>query len=136
MSVVIKMELILKFDFVSSHSLKGHETPHPHLWWLEFSLAGEPIEGKIIDIVELRERVFEMIAPMRGVYLNEFSGVTQSVREFPTCETLSVFFYERLHSLIARQFLSQNASLRISSLSVALCEMDGKEMGAVRLICK
>jgi len=130
----MKMELVLKFDFIASHSLQGHETPHPHIWWLEFSLAGDPIQGKIIDIVELREEVGEMITPLRNTYLNDFSGVTPAVREFPTCETLSVFFYHRLQAVIAKRFLSQNPSLKISSLSVALCEMDGREMGAVRIL--
>ena len=128
------MELVLKFDFISSHSLRGHETPHPHRWWLEFALSGAPLEGKIIDIVDLRERVMEMIKPLDHVYLNDFSGVPQAVRDFPTCETLSVFFSERLQLLISQYFIDQNPTLKLSSLSVSLCEMDGREMGAVRLL--
>ena len=129
----MKMELVLKFDFISSHSLKGHETPHPHLWWLEFALSGAPIDGKIIDIVELRERVLELVRPLNHVYLNDFSGVSPEVREFPTCETLSVFFHDRLQFMISEHFIDKNPSVKISSLSVSLCEMDGREMGAIRL---
>jgi hypothetical protein len=129
----MKIELIVKFQFVASHSLQGYEPPHPHRWNLEIALTGTPENGKIIDLIEFRERVKEMISPLESQYLNDCKSVTPEVREFPTCETLCSFFQDQIHQQILNHWAKINPSLRLSSILVAICEVDGTETGAVRL---
>lgn len=126
-------ELILKFEFVASHSLENNETPHPHRWKLELAVTGSPIRGKIIDLVLLRDRVQALINPLRSVYLNDFVGVSPAVQAFPTCETLGQFFWDQLHMLLSGEFYEQNPTLKLASVMVGICEMSGEEMGAARI---
>jgi 6-pyruvoyl-tetrahydropterin synthase len=128
----MKTELLLKFNFEASHSLEGFETPHPHLWRLEFAVEGESIQGRIIDLVHLRERVDQLIMPLKLTYLNENLFVTSEVRKYPTCETLSEYFSHHLQVILQHEYYPHNASIRLTSVLVAICEMDGTEMGAVR----
>jgi 6-pyruvoyl-tetrahydropterin synthase len=129
----MKTELIVKFQMAASHSLEGYETPHSHLWNLEIILSGSPKNGKIIDLIEFREKVNSVISPLESQYLNDCPSVTLEVRKFPTCETLCSFFHERVSDLIQKQWAQENPSLRLSSIEVAICEMDGTETGAVKL---
>lgn len=129
----MKTELIVKFKWIASHSLAGFENPHPHIWHLEAVLSGTPKNGKIVDIVELREKIKALIAPLENQYLNDCLEVSPEVREFPTCETLCAFFESKLSELILKIRSQHNSSLRLVSILVDLCEMDGTEMGAVRL---
>jgi 6-pyruvoyl-tetrahydropterin synthase len=127
-------ELVLKFSFEASHSLSGYETPHPHIWKIEIAVKGEPIQGKILDIVQLRSGIQKIIEPLASTYLNSNLFVSPEVREFPTCETLSNYFAYQMRSLIDKpEYISQNSSVRLSCVQVAICEMDMTEMGATRL---
>ncbi len=129
----MKSELILKFEFEASHSLSDYEVPHPHIWRLEISVSGVPIEGRIIDIVALRGRVEKTLKGLTLTYLNENSWVDSQVRASPTCETLSQYFYNELSQLISIEFLPMNSSLCLESIEVAICDMDRNELGSVRL---
>ncbi len=131
----MKTDLIAKFQFLASHSLAGYEIPHAHLWRLEITLSGEPKNGKIIDLIAFRENVQELIAPLESQYLNNCSAVTTQVREFPTCETLSVFFHEKIRHLTVHSFSLENPSIYLQSTLIAICAIDGTETGAVRISC-
>src|SRR5690348_8168104 len=121
----MKMELLLKFTFEASHSLAGFETPHPHLWILDLSVAGKPIEGRILDIVTFRARIQKMVDSLTGVYLNDSLKVDAAVREFPTCETLSYFFASQLNKILSEEYLPHNPSVLLTSVTVRICNMDG-----------
>ncbi len=129
----MKSELIVKFQFIASHSLEGYETPHPHRWQLEVVVSGVPKNGKIIDMFKFRDQIQELIQPLESQYLNDCPLVSPEIREFPTCETLCNFFQHEMSQRILMSYTKENPSLRLSSITVALCEMDGTETGAVRL---
>ena len=129
----MKAELIFKFRFSASHSLSGYEVQHPHLWNLELSLAGNPKDGKIVDMIEFRERITQLVAPLESQYLNELQAVSAEVRRVPTCETLCLYFAEEINKLIRLDFLTQNPSLVLSSVAVEICDMNGVAVGAVKL---
>src|SRR5437763_646129 len=120
----MKLELILKFEFEASHSLGGYETPHPHIFKLETSISGKPINGWLIDLVILNRRIGLLTRDLHKTFLNENEKANQMVRDFPTCESLAPFFYERLSGIIKHEFLSQNPSLGLSYVQVSICEMD------------
>lgn len=129
----MNLELLLKFEFEASHSLDGYEAPHPHLWRLEFGVAGEPKGGRIIDLVILRSKVLNLIDQVSKTYLNDNTFVNSEVRKFPTCETLCVFFRDELRNLIEVEFMGANPSVRLSFALVAILSMDGNELGAARI---
>jgi 6-pyruvoyl-tetrahydropterin synthase len=131
--IKVKTELLLKFIFEASHSLADYEVPHPHLWILKLAVGGRPIQGRIIDIVRLRARIDQLIQGLKLTYLNDNPTVSDEVREFPTCETLSQYFYGQIQALLAHDFAPANPSVALTSVTIAICEMDGTEMGAARL---
>ena len=127
----MKFQLSLKFLFEASHSLSGYEKPHAHLWRLEFSLAGDPVNQMIVDLVKVREQVEELLRPLKGRYLNDNPHVNDAVRSSPTCETLSPYFYQRIQTEIIPNFLTKHPTLNLSSLTIGIGELDGTEAGAV-----
>lgn len=133
----MKAELILKFEFEASHSLSGYEVPHPHFWRLEVVVGGIPqqnwMEGRIIDIVELRTQIEKRVNPLRLSYLNDNPHVSAEVRKFPTCETLSQFFCDELQQVLTTDFIETHPSVCLNSVMIAICDMDRVEMGAVRV---
>ncbi len=129
----MKTELILKFGFEASHSLTDYEIPHPHLWRLEVSLTGQPIEGRIADIPILRNQIQLLVDELSTTYLNDNSKVSANVREFPTCETLSEFFYQKLNALLQKQFCQKNPTIQLVSVMIAILNMENEEQGAVKL---
>ncbi len=126
-------ELLLKFVFEASHSLADYEEIHPHIWKLELGIKGKPIDGRIVDMVELRAKVQKIVDQLQNTLLNENSYVSDAVREFPTCETLSQFLYDELQVLLGREILIHHPSVYLSGVMVALCSMNGAEIGAARL---
>jgi 6-pyruvoyl-tetrahydropterin synthase len=130
----MKTELILKFAFEASHSLSDYEIPHPHLWKLEVVVGGKPLQGMIIDLVKLRTEMEDLLSRVKMTYLNENSIVGDDVRKFPTCETLSQFFFKELNQILAEKFIAKNPSIQVMSVMVAICGMDNDELGAARLI--
>lgn len=129
----MKSELVLKFVFEASHSLAGYETPHPHLWRLEVSFTGQPLEGKVIDIVRAREVILSQVGLIQKTYLNTNPLLDPATQKAPTCETLSLFFWNRITHLVDTQFRSENPTTQLHSVSIAICNMDGEETGLVRL---
>jgi 6-pyruvoyl-tetrahydropterin synthase len=129
----MKTQLILKFEFTASHSLSGYEVPHPHVWTLETIIAGEPISGKIADIMVLRQLFQGILDPLESTYLNENLATNWAVREFPTCETLSGYFFDQFKHILSNRFLVENPTVQLSSVRVGICGMDRVETGAVKL---
>ena len=130
----MKIELLLKFPFEASHSLAGYEEPHPHLWRLEAGITGKMIEGKIVDMISLRSSIQKVLEPLILTYLNENIFVSPDVRKFPTCESLCEFFSTEINRVLLHEFQFQNPSIQLSSILVAICEMDGTETGAVKTV--
>jgi 6-pyruvoyl-tetrahydropterin synthase len=133
-SAALRAELLLKFEFTASHSLASYEKPHPHRWKLECAVTGDPgIGGMIVDLVKLRTRLEQELRSLRDTFLNENPVLDAPARQAPTCETLSSFFYRSLERILHDEFTQENTTIRAASVMVAICEMDGTEMGAVRV---
>ncbi|MFZ9594726.1 MAG: 6-pyruvoyl trahydropterin synthase family protein [Bdellovibrionia bacterium] len=128
----MKAELITEFQFEASHSLSGYEEPHSHLWRLQLVLAGEVVQGKIVDLVDLRAQVEAILLDLRGTYLNENPKVLESVRQAPTCETLCEYFGQKMDQLIQAHWSLVNPSVGLGSVCVTLCDLEGNELGGVR----
>jgi 6-pyruvoyl-tetrahydropterin synthase len=131
----MRIELIQKFELEASHALGGYETPHPHLWGLTVAITGTPIEGKLVDMVVFRESIQMILSSLNKTYLNENQTVTEAVRTFPTCETLSQYFLTEIENLLYRQFTQWNPTLKVASVSVSIHSMEREELGRVRLVC-
>ena len=128
----MKSELVLKFEFKASHSLAGYEAPHSHLWKLETAIGGEVIDGKIADMMEVRAQIDCILGHLTATFLNENPYVGQAVRKAPTCETLGVFFKDKLEEVLS-VFRKGNSSIYLGSVMVTICSDEGLEIGGVRL---
>ncbi len=127
-------ELLLKFEFLASHSLSVREEPHPHLWRMEVVLSGEPRDGMIVNLPEVRTAFETVVASLSHTFLNENPLLDASAKAAPTCETLSAYFFRRFENVLNRQFLLRNPTLNLKSVQVAICESDGFEWGAARVV--
>jgi len=127
-------ELLLKFEFLASHSLSVREEPHPHLWRMEVVLSGEPREGMIVNLPEVRTAFETVVASLSNTFLNENPLLDASAKATPTCETLCAYFFRRFEDVLHRQFLLKNPTLKLKSVQVAICEPDGFEWGAAKLV--
>ncbi len=126
-------ELLLKFEFLASHSLSVREEPHLHLWRLEVVLLGEPREGMIANLPEVRTAFETVIASLSNTFLNENPLLDATAKASPTCETLCAYFFRSIEGILNRQFLLQNPTLKLKSVQVAICEPNGFEWGAARV---
>lgn len=126
-------ELLLKFEFHASHSLSVREVPHLHLWRMEVALMGEPRDGMIINLPEVRTAFETVIASLSQTYLNENPLLDASAKATPTCETLGAYFFRNFESILKRQFLPRNPTIKLKSVQVAICEPNGFEWGAAKL---
>jgi 6-pyruvoyl-tetrahydropterin synthase len=127
-------ELLLKFEFLASHSLSVREEPHPHLWRMEVVLSGEPREGMIVNLPEVRTAFETVVASLSQTFLNENPLLDASAKATPTCETLCAYFFRRFEDVLHRQFLLKNPTIKLKSVQVAICEPDGFEWGAAKLV--
>jgi len=127
-------ELLLKFEFLASHSLSVREEPHPHLWRMEVVLSGEPQEGMIVNLPEVRTAFETVVASLSQTFLNENPLLDASAKATPTCETLCAYFFRRFEDVLHRQFLLKNPTIKLKSVQVAICEPDGFEWGAAKLV--
>ncbi len=127
-------QLIVKLQWTSSHTLPpGELLLHPHLWGLEVCLGGVPVAGKLLDLVDFRSQIEQQVlTPLTGQDLNHSPWVNDSVRQAPTCESLSEFFYQRLSHLLVDVYHPVNASVRIVSTTVQIFDFTGLEVGAAR----
>ncbi|MCS6988848.1 MAG: 6-carboxytetrahydropterin synthase [Chloroherpetonaceae bacterium] len=126
-------ELLLKFEFVASHSLPARPEPHPHLWRMEVVISGEPKNGMIINLLDARKAFEGVIAPLSQTFLNENPLLDAPARATPTCETLGGYFFRAFEQSIESRFAAQNPTLKLKSVQVAICEPDGYEWGAAKL---
>ncbi len=127
-------ELLLKFEFLASHSLSVREEPHPHLWRMEVVLSGEPRDGMIVNLPEVRTAFETVVASLSNTFLNENPLLDASAKATPTCETLCAYFFRRFEDVLHRQFLLKNPTIKLKSVQVAICEPDGFEWGAAKLV--
>jgi 6-pyruvoyl-tetrahydropterin synthase len=127
-------ELLLKFEFLASHSLSVREEPHPHLWRMEVVLSGEPRDGMIVNLPEVRTAFETVVASLSQTFLNENPLLDASAKATPTCETLCAYFFRRFEDVLHRQFLLKNPTIKLKSVQVAICEPDGFEWGAAKLV--
>jgi 6-pyruvoyl-tetrahydropterin synthase len=134
MSKSLHTELLLKFDFVASHSLSVREDPHPHIWKIEAAISGSPVSGMIINLPEARAAMESIIAPLTNTYLNDAPTLTADAKAAPTCESLGAFFFSEFERLITEKFHAANPTLALKSIQVTLCEMNGFEWGAAKLV--
>ncbi len=105
----------------ASHSLAGFETPHFHLFRVavEFRMPF-PLQGdRVIDLVLLQKVLDGALAPLQGTYLNETLGLS------PTSENLCVW--------ISDEFEQRLSGAPLDSVSVELCDLDGRAMGKATL---
>lgn len=130
----MKIELILRQNLVATHSLDTNETPHEHLFKLEFAFTGDPIRGRIIDLPTLERGLEEFLAPYQKRNLNQYAGLPAYAREFPTCETLGQAFYEKMSEAFLPKFHAMNPTFRVVSILLTLCDPDGKEYGSARIV--
>ena len=126
----MNITLVIRHELIASHSLNGREAPHPHRWVLEYRVAGDPVEGRIIDLPALAAAIRADLVGIEGSYLNECEVVDQATRDFPTCETLGAYLARRFDFKVLAGFIAGNPSLRLRSLQVTLLEMNGMEFGA------
>lgn len=127
-------ELLLKFEFFASHSLSVREEPHLHLWRLEVVLLGEPRAGMIVNLPEVRAAFDDVILPLSQTFLNDNPLLDAAAKASPTCETLCAHFFHSFTGVLNRRFVLQNPTLKLKSVQVAICEPDGFEWGAARLL--
>ncbi len=130
---LVKTELSLRFEFLASHSLSAREEPHLHLWRVVVALGGEPQNGMIISLPDLRAALEQLIAPLEHTFLNDNRLLDDDARRTPTCETLGAFFLRTFSDVVQRQFAAQNPTVALRSVEVALCEPTGFEWGSAKL---
>ncbi len=130
---MVRSEMVLKFQFEASHSLAGYEMPHPHLWSLQVVIGGEIHEGKILDLVQVRDLIQSKITPLQFTYLNDHRALSAEARKAPTCETLSVYFLKVLDLELKKKAFVHNPTAVLKSVQVGLSSMEEVELGAVRV---
>jgi len=112
--------LAVRRDFMARHALIGGDwgaenLPHEHHYVLELQTAGETLNqhGYLVDIVEVEQRLDELVGRYRGAMLNdltEFSGLNPSIEHFAR--------------ILCNSFSSQIKASNISSLKIILWEND------------
>jgi len=128
----VKPELLFKISFQASHSLENYEVEHAHLWKLEVGFRGDFIRDKILDIPFARGEIQKLVDALAGSFLNQNEALPKTAQSFPTCETLGQHFLNALDKLNREKFIPLNPSVTLSQVSVAICDLDGTETGAVR----
>jgi 6-pyruvoyl-tetrahydropterin synthase len=129
----MKTELFLRFEFPASHSLSVREEPHPHLWRVAVCLGGEPQNGMIISLPDLRAVFEQIMSPLKNSFLNDNQTLDRVAQESPTCETLAAFFFAAFERVLQNQFTVKNPTVALHSVEVALCEPDGFEWGSAKI---
>jgi 6-pyruvoyl-tetrahydropterin synthase len=119
----LSFELFLRFDLNAAHSLHVREEAHFHLWRIEATLSGKPLEdGMIVNLPSVREEFEKKISPLEGVLLNSHGSLPESVRLFPTCETLSAHLASEFSATIDSIFRPLNPTLALDSVAITIFE--------------
>jgi 6-pyruvoyl-tetrahydropterin synthase len=129
----MRSQLILHFEFIASHSLSVRETPHDHRWRLKTVIQGEPQNGMILNMVEVRSAFQTCIAPLAQTYLNDNDRLSPAAQQTPTCESLAAHFFDQFTAVLTDRFCPGNPTVRLQAIEVELYEPDGQEWGSVRL---
>lgn len=129
-----KHQLEVSFDFIASHSLHVREEPHDHLWEIHLVLEGTPKGGFLFNLIDLRNLYEEDLKSFEGTFLNQQPLLDLSTRQTPTCETLSLFFFQRWEKLLQQEYGTTYPDVYIYSIGVTLFEKDGKKWGTSRVI--
>jgi 6-pyruvoyltetrahydropterin/6-carboxytetrahydropterin synthase len=114
--------LALQRRFEAQHHLIGGDwgaenNPHSHSYLLELRLEGEGLNkhGYLVDLLEVEERLNEVIERYRGSdlnSLNEFAGLNPSLEHFAQilCAAIHRYFKEtRLSAVIVRLWENESA---------------------------
>lgn len=114
--------LALQRRFDAQHHLIGGDwgaenTPHSHSYLMELRLEGEVLNkhGYLVDLVEVEQRVEELLERYRGADLNslsEFAGLNPSLEHFAQilCNAFHRYFKEmRLSAVIVRLWENESA---------------------------
>ncbi len=129
----MKTKLILNFEFIASHALTVRETPHNHLWRVKAIIAGQPQQGMILNMVDVRHHFKGVIDGLANSHLNDNRKLSATTQQTPTCETLAEYFYDAFSDILSREFVAQNPSVQLSAIEVELYEPNGHEWGSARL---
>jgi 6-pyruvoyl-tetrahydropterin synthase len=129
----MKTKLILNFEFIASHSLSIREQPHNHLWRVQAVMAGEPVNGMVLNMVTVREQFSQALQPLANSHLNDNSCLSLETRATPTCETLAAYFFQTFGEILQQSFLAQNPTVQLDAIEVELYEPNGQEWGSARL---
>lgn len=129
----LRTKLILNFEFIASHTLSVRETPHNHLWRVKAIIAGEPQQGMILNMVDVRQKFKDVIEQLANSHLNDNPKLSDSASSTPTCETLAAHFYGAFSGILKQDFLKKNPSVQLSAIEVELYEPNGHEWGSARL---
>jgi 6-pyruvoyl-tetrahydropterin synthase len=129
----MRSQLILHFEFIASHSLSVRETPHDHRWRLKTVIQGEPQNGMILNMVEVRSAFQTCIAPLANSYLNDNDRLSLAAQQTPTCESLAAHFFGQFTTVLTDRFCPGNPTIKLQAIEVELYEPDGHEWGSVRL---
>lgn len=127
------LELLIEHTLIASHSLEFNEAPHPHRWVVEFTVGGNPVRGKIVDLPGLSKAIEASLKRFEKVYLNEYKELDEAGQAFPTCETLCANFSRITNQEVFAPFRDTNPSLKLVKIKVTLCEMDGSRWGSAQL---
>ena len=127
-----KTEMILKFDFEASHTLTLYEKHHNHFWQLEIGLTGQVIHGMIIDLMLIRTEVEKLTQALHHIYLNDSPLLPEEAKKEPTCETMSLYFFNEIKTRLEPEFQKIAPSIQFIYAKVTLFSEDKVELGAVK----
>ena len=130
--MILKLELIVKLDFVATHVLEENETVHEHRWRVDTTLEGENKAGRIVSLPKAQGVFRTVLRKIEKTHLNSNRLLDNATREVPTCENLAYFLLEEF-SVALKTAFPENKSLKIVQMEVAVSENDAREMGAARL---
>jgi 6-pyruvoyl-tetrahydropterin synthase len=129
----VKTKLILNFEFIASHSLSIREQPHNHRWRVQAVMAGEPINGMVLNMVTVREQFSQALLPLANSHLNDNGSLSDEAQATPTCETLAAHFFRAFGDILSQQFTQHNPTVQLEAIEVELYEPNGQEWGSARL---
>lgn len=115
------ISLSVNAELKASHSLAGFETPHYHRFLIEVEFrASHPIPNdRLIDLVFLKSKLDEVLAPFQCTYMNE------SLPFSPTSENVCIWLWDQL--------LIKLPATPLYQISVSLTDLQGNVSGTARL---
>lgn len=128
----MKTELFTTVDLWALHALPGNESPHYHLFRLDWVIRGTPSQGKILDLVSWERALNELVMPFQKTYLNQNPRLPSDVQSAATCESLAQFFFKQAEALLS-PIKGKNQSIELREVKVSLFTEDKRLLGAARV---